>query len=125
VVFRRSFITPSAVRQGMSQVVMARKTTVILTIQSAADLVQDMYLRELKNYKPTPVKASDAEGHVQKFTMPQAPKSPEESDIQNELQAYESQQVEVEGQSSEGSAAPAEQDWFEEEEEEEEVAHGH
>jgi len=84
-----------------------------------------MYLRELKNYKPTQVKASDAEGHVQKFTMPKAPKSPEESDIQNDLKAYESQQVEIEGQSSEGGAAPAEQDWFEEEEEEEEVAHGH
>ncbi|KAJ9632223.1 ATP synthase F0 subcomplex subunit H atp14 [Taxawa tesnikishii (nom. ined.)] len=95
--FRRTFITPTAVRQ--------------------ADLVQDMYLRELRNYKVPQVKASDAQGHVQTFSMPQAPKSPEETDIQNELQAYEQQQVEVEGQAAEGGAAPVEQDWFEEEEE--------
>lgn len=90
----------------------------------AADLVQDMYLRELKSYKPQQVKASDAEGHVQKFAMPAAPKSPEEGDLSNELKAYEDQQVEVEGQSSTPGAAPVEQDWFEEEEETEE-AHGH
>lgn len=93
------------------------------TDKIAADLVQDMYLRELKNYKPTPIKPSDAEGQVQKFAMPQAPKSPEEADISNDLKAYETQQVEVEGQSSESGAAPVEQDWFEEEEEEEEAAH--
>ena len=83
-----------------------------------------MYLRELKNYKPTPIKPSDAEGQVQKFSMPQPPKSPEEADIQNDLKAYESQQVELEGQSSEGDAAAVEQDWFEEEEEDE-ASHGH
>ncbi|KAG8632101.1 hypothetical protein KVT40_001241 [Elsinoe batatas] len=105
VAFRRTFITPTAVRQ--------------------ADLVQDMYLRELKNYKPTPVKASDAEGSVQKFRLPTAPASPEEADIANELKAYESQVPEVEGQSGEPGAAPVEEDWFEEAEEEEEVAHGH
>lgn len=82
-----------------------------------------MYLRELRNYKVPQVKASDAQGHVQTFSMPQAPKSPEETDIQNELQAYEQQQVEVEGQAAEGGAAPVEQDWFEEEEEGEEAAH--
>lgn len=83
-----------------------------------------MYLRELKNYKLPQVKPSDAEGHVQKFAMPSAPKSPEESDISNDLKAYEDQQVEIEGQSSTPGAAPVEQDWFEEEEEEGE-AHGH
>lgn len=86
--------------------------------------MQDLYLRELKNYKTPQVKASDSEGHVQKFTLPKAPASPEEGDIASELKAYESQQVELEGQSSEGGAAPAEQDWFEEEAEEEE-SHGH
>jgi F-type H+-transporting ATPase subunit h len=77
-----------------------------------------MYLRELKAYKPAQVKASDAEGHVQKFTIPQAPKSPEEGDLASELKAYETQQVELEGSSSESGAAPVEEDWFVEEEEE-------
>ncbi|KAL9081032.1 MAG: hypothetical protein Q9157_000348 [Trypethelium eluteriae] len=81
---------------------------------------RDMYLRELKSYKPTPIKASDAEGHVQKFVAPKPPQSPEESDIAKDLQAYEQQQVEIEGQANTSSGAPAvEQDWLEEEEEDE------
>ncbi|CBY00013.1 hypothetical protein IAQ61_002776 [Plenodomus lingam] len=97
-VARRTFITPSAVR--------------------SADLVQDLYLRELRNYKVPQVKPTDAEGHVQTFTMPKAPASPEETDIANELKAYETQAVEVEGASSseDGAVLPSE-DWFEEEDE--------
>ena len=83
-----------------------------------ADLVQDLYLRELKNYKVPPVKATDSEGHVQTFAVPKAPASPEETDIANELKAYETQSVDVEGAvSGEGGAALPEEDWFEEEEE--------
>lgn len=78
-----------------------------------------MYLRELKNYKPPQIKASDAEGHVQKFQMPKPPASPEEGDIATDLKAYESQQVELEGQAGEAGATAVEQDWFEEDEEEE------
>lgn len=75
-----------------------------------------MYLRELKAYKVPAVKASDSEGHVQHFNIPKPPPSPEESDIASELSAYESQQVEVEGQSSEPGAASVETDWFDESE---------
>ncbi|EGP89617.1 unnamed protein product [Zymoseptoria tritici ST99CH_1A5] len=99
---RRSFITPTAVRQ--------------------ADLVQDMYLKELKAYKAPAIKANDAEGQVQKFAMPKAPASPEEADLQNDLSAYEQQVPEVEGQAAEGSSAPVE-DWFVEEVEEEAAHH--
>lgn len=79
--------------------------------------MQDLYLRELKAYKPTAIRASDAEGHVQKFSAPKAPRSPEEGDIANDLKAYEAQQVEIEGQAVAGEAGVAEEDWFEEEEE--------
>lgn len=88
-------------------------------VQCAADLVQDLYLRELKTYKPTPIKPSDSEGHVQKFSPPRAPKLPDEGDIASDLKDYESQQVELEGQSAAGEAKVSEKDWFEEEEEEE------
>ena len=84
-----------------------------------ADMVQDLYLRELKNYKPNPVKPSDAEGHVQKFSPPKAPKSPEEGDIANELKDYEAQMPEIEGSSSGGEAPEEYKNWFEEDEEEE------
>lgn len=84
----------------------------------AADLVQDLYLRELKNYKVPQVKANDAEGHVQKFSIPAAPKSPEEADIANELKAYETQQPDVgaEATAEDGQVLPQE-DWFVEEDE--------
>ena len=83
-----------------------------------ADLVQDLYLKELKAYKPPPIKGSDADAHVQKFSAPKPPKSPEEGNIASELKAYEDQQVELEGQASNGEAALVEEDWFEEDEEE-------
>lgn len=88
----------------------------------AADLVQDMYLKELKAYKPAPLKANDSEGQVQKFSVPQPPKSPEEADLQKDLQAYEQQTPEVAGQAAAGESAPV-QDWFVEEAEEEEAHH--
>ena len=50
--------------------------------------------------------------------MPQAPASPEESNIANDLKAYEDSQVEVEGAAKEGGPMPVEEDWFEEPEEE-------
>jgi len=83
-----------------------------------------MYLRELKNYKAPQVKATDAEGQVQKFAVPKLPPSPEEGDLASELKAYETQQVELEGSASSGSGVgPVEEDWFEEEEEEAPAAH--
>lgn len=85
----------------------------------AADPVQDLYLRELRAYKPTPVKPGDADAHVLKFSPPAAPQSPEEANLANELKSYESQEVEVEGQAAAGEAAPVEESWFEEEPEEE------
>ncbi|KAH6678031.1 putative ATP synthase subunit H, mitochondrial [Halenospora varia] len=100
---KRTFITPTAVRR--------------------ADLVQDLYLRELKAYKAPAVKATDSEGQVQTFSAPGLPKSPEEADIAKELQAYEASAVEIEGQAEGGAADNQEFEWFEEEPEEEEAHH--
>ena len=79
--------------------------------------MQDLYLRELRDYKPKPPKPGDAEANVQAFSAPKPPPSPEEAGIADELKAYESQQVEVEGQAAAGEAAPKEESWFEEDEE--------
>lgn len=95
-----------------------------VTDRIAADLVQDMYLKELKAYKLPAVKASDAEGHVQKFAMPASPQSPEETDIASDLQAYEAQVPEIEGQGVAGETLPQEQDWFEDPDEEPDVPKG-
>lgn len=78
-----------------------------------ADLVQDLYLKSLREYKAPAAKPSDAEGHVQKFSPPPTPQSPEESDLASEMKAYEDQVVEVEGQAAAGEAAEPEEDYFE------------
>ena len=94
-----------------------------MLIFPTADLVQDLYLRELKAYKVPAVKANDSEGHVHIFSVPKAPASPEEADIASELSAYEAQVPEVEGQSAEGGEAAPVEDWFDESVFEEEAHH--
>ncbi|KAI1294541.1 ATP synthase complex subunit H-domain-containing protein [Xylaria venustula] len=95
------------------------------TVSRRADFVQELYLRELKAYKPTPVKDTDSVGHVQTFNAPKPPRSPEEADLANSLKEYENMAVEVEG--NEGASATSTpaviEDWLVEEEEEEEGAH--
>ncbi|KAM3075959.1 ATP synthase F0 subcomplex subunit H atp14 [Clarireedia jacksonii] len=112
----------SQIARVARQQVISKRTFIIPTAVRRADLVQDLYLRELKSYKVPQVKASDAEGHVLKFNPPKAPQSPEETDIAKELQAYEASTVEVEGQ-AEGGVVAKEEDWFEEEPEEEDAHH--
>lgn len=90
-----------------------------------ADFVQELYLKELKAYKPAPVKDSDSVGQVQTFSVPSTPKSPEETDLATSLKEYESMAVEVEGnEGATTSSTPAVvEDWLVEEEEEEGGAH--
>ncbi|KAI9836479.1 MAG: hypothetical protein M1837_003385 [Sclerophora amabilis] len=121
----RTFITPTAARQGTSISIKIQAVLSLTLYSSPADLVQDLYLSELRKFKPTPIKPSDAEGNVQKFSPPKVPRSPEESNIANELKEYETQQVEVEGQAVSGEAAAPEEDWFEEPEEDEPAHGGH
>ena len=84
-----------------------------------ASLIQDLYLKELKAYKPSPAKNLDPAGQVQKFSPPKPPQPPNEGDVANELKEYESQQVEVEGQAAAGETNDVEVDWFEDDLEEE------
>ncbi|KAI2783445.1 ATP synthase complex subunit H-domain-containing protein [Daldinia loculata] len=98
------------------------------TVSRRADFVQELYLKELKAYKPPPIKDSDSVGQVQTFTVPKPPKSPEEADLASSLKEYESMAVEVEG--NEGAAANSStpavvEDWLVDEEEEEEGAAAH
>ena len=79
---------------------------------TTADLIQDLYLRELKAYKPPPQKGPE-EGAVAKFTPPATPKSPEEADLASGMQDYENQQVEVEGQAPGETQSSPEEDYFE------------
>jgi F-type H+-transporting ATPase subunit h len=96
------------------------------TFSRRADFVQELYLKELKAYKPTPTKESDSEGQVKTFAVPKTPASPEEADLASSLMEYESLSAEVEGSEAAAggaTAAPTLPDWFEEEPEDN--AHGH
>ncbi|KAI0852900.1 ATP synthase complex subunit H-domain-containing protein [Daldinia vernicosa] len=97
------------------------------TVSRRADFVQELYLKELKAYKPPPVKDSDAAGQVQNFTLPKPPKSPEEADLASSLKEYENMAVEVEGnEGAANSSTPAVvEDWLVDEEEDEEGAAAH
>lgn len=78
----------------------------------SADLIQDLYLRELKAYKPPPQKGPE-EGAVAKFSPPAAPKSPEEADLASEMSEYENQVVEIEGQAAGETQTSDAEDYFE------------
>ncbi|KIM41951.1 hypothetical protein M413DRAFT_71087 [Hebeloma cylindrosporum] len=57
---------------------------------SRKDLVQDLYLREVKAYKPTPLGKDAHVGAVKKFSLPPSPKSPAlPTDLAAELEAYD------------------------------------
>lgn len=85
--------------------------------------MQDLYLKELKAYKAPAIKANDSEGQVHKFTLPKTPVSPEEADLQNDLQEYEAQVPEVEGGAGQDGAAAVEDWWVEEAEEDNAAKH--
>lgn len=94
------------------------------TVSRRADFVQELYLKELKAYKPTPIKESDADGQVKAFNLPKTPVSPEEADLASSLKQYETLNVEVEGQDATASTStPTLPDWLEEEAEEEAAHH--
>ncbi|KAI9654060.1 MAG: hypothetical protein M1831_005577 [Alyxoria varia] len=118
-----------AIRAARQQLPHQTSRTFVSTMQRQADPVQDIYLRHLREYKVPPVKASDAEGQVQKFSAPTAPRSPEEPNLANDLKAYEEQSVEVETQQQSDATAGAggHQEWFEPEdfEKQDKEAEGH
>jgi len=108
----RSAVARTAFRQP------ATARTFVGTAIRRADLVQEIYLRELKAHKLKPESAAAAEEAVRKWAPPPAPPLPESANANttSELSAYESQAVEVEGQdaATEGAAAAQAEDWFEE-----------
>ncbi|KAF7331178.1 hypothetical protein MSAN_02436400 [Mycena sanguinolenta] len=69
------------------------------------DIVQDLYLKEIKAYKAPPVAKDAHVGVVKSYTMPPAPKAPAlPSDLASELSAYDSSEP---VQAAEKPAAPS------------------
>ncbi|KAF9017663.1 hypothetical protein BDZ89DRAFT_1094241 [Hymenopellis radicata] len=60
------------------------------TAAARKDIVQDLYLKELKAYKPTPATKDAHVGLVKTFSAPIAPQAPTlPSDLASELSAYD------------------------------------
>ncbi|GAA5845464.1 hypothetical protein JCM11251_003391 [Rhodosporidiobolus azoricus] len=74
------------------------------------DFVQELYLKELKAYKPKPVSATA--GSTKSYSTPAAPKAPEVPDaaaLAKELEAYDAAAPEVEAPKTVAADATAEE----------------
>ncbi|KAG6850393.1 hypothetical protein H0H93_013948 [Arthromyces matolae] len=78
----------SFLRQAARNV--ARVRAFSSTTVARKDLIQDIYLREIKAYKPAPVAKDAHVGAVKSYTMPPTPKAPVlPTDLAAELSAYD------------------------------------
>jgi F-type H+-transporting ATPase subunit h len=60
------------------------------------DPIQDLYLRELRSYKPTPPSAGEAEAQTKAWSPPRQPKVPDTTAAPaEEIQSYATEQVTV------------------------------
>ncbi|BFZ58766.1 ATP synthase F0 subcomplex subunit H atp14 [Savitreella phatthalungensis] len=87
-----------------------------------ADIITDLYLKGIKEYKPRASSASDSEGQVKAWSAPAAPKSPEgvsKEGVTAELDAYASAQeaadtpAGAQATHTKGAKAANDGDWFE------------
>lgn len=80
-----------------------------------ADIITDLYVKEVKAFKAPTLTAADAAGSVKEWSAPAAPAAPAvEGDVAAELSEYESSGVEVESAkpAAEGAADAVAEDWF-------------
>ncbi|KAH7368994.1 ATP synthase H chain [Plectosphaerella cucumerina] len=124
MLFRATRAVSAVSRVAIRANAVQTRSFIAPTVSRRADFVQELYLKELKAYKPAAIKDSDAEGQVQTFTVPKTPASPEEADLASSLQEYENMAVEVEGQEAGAvTSAPKKTSWLVEEDEGEAAAH--
>ncbi|KAJ7657864.1 ATP synthase complex subunit H-domain-containing protein [Mycena polygramma] len=72
------------------------------------DLVQELYLKEIKAYKPPPAAKDAHVGVVKAYSMPPVPKAPAlPTDLASELSAYDSSEP---AQATVAKAAPSSSD---------------
>lgn len=84
-----------------------------------SNLVSDLYIQQIKAFKPTPLSNKDAESSIKSFQLPNKPSVPESEISADALSQYESSDVETAAAEPSSAAEPAaEEDWFVFEEEE-------
>ncbi|KAH3659975.1 hypothetical protein OGAPHI_007180 [Ogataea philodendri] len=122
-----NLVARSSVRVNLHAIANSQKLAVRQNVRNLSvsavrnNLVADLYLKELKAFKPTPLSAADAEAATKAWKLPQAAKVPAlEAEGADALAEYDSSKVEV---AENAGAATTEEynpdDWFVFEEEEE------
>lgn len=81
-----------------------------------SNLVSDLYVQQIKQFKPTPLSTDLAD--IKAFKLPAKPSIPSDEISADAIASYEAAPVETESAPASGSA-PVEEDWFVFEEEEE------
>lgn len=81
--------------------------------------MSDLYIQNIKQFKPTPLSEKEIESAVKKFQLPAKPTVPAEEISADALSQYESSDVETVQVSSSGEGEPVEENWFVFEEEKE------
>ncbi|KAH3684578.1 hypothetical protein WICPIJ_004468 [Wickerhamomyces pijperi] len=75
--------------------------------------VADLYIKELKAFKPTTITEKDAEGSVRPWASPVAPQIPAlEVDAATQLNDYDAAPVEVVEQSKSQDGEEISEEWF-------------
>ncbi|TID19198.1 hypothetical protein CANINC_003768 [Pichia inconspicua] len=84
------------------------------TTSRRANLIADLYVKELKAFKPTPLSAADAQSATKPWKLPQPAKVPAvEAEGADALAAYDAQTVEVAASGSDAQVQDYKPDeWF-------------
>lgn len=106
----------SASLKGQNRLTMFRQAVRQFTTTSRrSNLIADLYVKELKAFKPTPLTAADAQAATKPWNLPKAAAVPAlEAEGADALNAYSSAAVEVSSGAAEGVVAEEYKpdDWF-------------
>ncbi|KAH9003672.1 ATP synthase complex subunit H-domain-containing protein [Lactarius hatsudake] len=83
----RAYATTSAARKGKISPTLCFSRPTLTPL--LADLVQDLYLKELRIYKAPPAAKDAHVGAVKAFSVPTTPSAPTLPDLATELAAYD------------------------------------
>ncbi|CAO3685801.1 unnamed protein product [Umbelopsis vinacea] len=84
--------------------VMAVRTFITPSMPVQKDVIQELYIKELKNYKPAPVAKGAEEGQVKDLKLPPTPAAPTVDDLSAELASYDKELEEPVAEEAEEAA---------------------
>lgn len=77
-----------------------------------SNLIGDLYVQNIKQFKPTPLTQAQIDSAVQSFKLPAKPSIPKDEISTEAVQEYEAAEVETQTVDASGSEVVVEEDWF-------------